>query len=508
MCFVLRSPPAPTTSKPHSTREGATEIPRYRCSPHAQTPPTTSFGRESVRRSLTHRLVHNLAATLFSRSSSVVNRLAVVPVLLGCLGTELYGQWLIVSAIPAWLALSSFGIGSVAANSISMLAARGDLISARGVYSTTLVMLLILGIIGMAVSAGLLYLWGMGVTPFVSLDIPSAEAPAALLFLAASVFTGFLSEPFAARLRAADRASHGIAWNAALPWLDTACTVTAAVIRPGITSLALATLLSRLAFVVLLWFVTRHAHKDLFFSPSAVNFTQSLPLIGKGLAFQAFPLGHAFSNQGMILVVSAVLGPAAVVAFSTARTLARLGITVLDIINHSAMPELTTLIGAGNYARAALVHRTTAAFSLLGGAVSFLISLTAGPWLLHAWTLGKVSLSHALLGLFAASVLAHAFWLSNFVVPLAANRHEGLTLRFVTGALFSVLLCYPLSQSLGLAGAAISSVVLDSLMIVPCMRLALAVTHDTFPAFCEGLFPALRVPLVRLWAARSSHKIA
>jgi hypothetical protein len=71
-----------------------------------------------------------------------------------------------------------------------------------------------------------------------------------------------------------------------------------------------------------------------------------------------------------------------------------------------------------------------------------------------------------------------------------------------------VLLCYPFSQSLGLAGAAISSLVLDSLMIVPCMRLALAVTHDTFPAFCEGLLPALRVPVVRLWAARANQEIA
>lgn len=451
-----------------------------------------------MRHTLTRRLAHNLAATLFARSSSVVNRLAVVPVLLACLGTESYGKWLTFSAIPAWLTLSSFGIGSVAANSISMLAAQGDFLSARGVYSTTLVLLLILGVVGMAISAGFVCLWVAGVPPFAALSIPSTDAPLALLFLSGSVFTGFLAEPFAARLRAADRASDGIAWNAALPWLDTACTIAAAVVRPGLMSLALATLVSRLAFVLLLWLVTRRAHRDLFFSPATIDFSRALPLIGKGLAFQAFPLGHAFSNQGMILVVSAVLGPAAVVAFSTARTLARLGITVLDIINHSAMPELTNLIGAGDYKRAALVHRTTAAFSLLGGAASFLISLIAGPWLLQAWTLGQVSLPRALLGLFAVSVLAHAFWLSNFVVPLAANRHEGLTIRFVAGAMFSVLLCYPLSRSLGLAGAALSSVVLDSLMIVPCMRLALAVTHDSPPAFFRGLLPAFWLPFVRL----------
>ena len=456
-----------------------------------------------MRTSLTRRLVRNVVATLFARSSSVIYRVTIVPILLASLGTDLYGQWLIISAIPAWLTLSSFGIGGVAANSIAMLAARGELVSARSVYSTTLIMLLFISVVGMAVSAGLICLWSTGVVSYVAPAMPNSETPLSLLFLAGSVFTGFLAEPFAARLRAADRASDGIAWSASLAWLDTAFTIAAAIVRPGVASLALATLLARLVYVAILWYVTRKVHKDLFFSAHEVEFSRAWPLICSGLAFQAFPLGHAFSNQGMILVVSAVLGPAAVVAFSTARTLVRLGITVLDIINHSAMPELTTLLGGGEYARAALVHRTTAAFSLLGGVVTFLVSLTLGPWLLHAWTLGKVSLSHALLSLFAASVLAHAFWLSNFIVPLAANRHAGLTARFVAGAVFSVMLCYPLTQWLGLSGAAVSSVVLDALMVMPCMRLALAMTNDTLPGFFAGLMPALLGPFIRIREAFS-----
>lgn len=448
--------------------------------------------------SLTQRLTRNVAATLFAKGSAVLHRLAVVPVLLACLGTESYGQWLIVSAIPGWLSLSSFGLGYVAANSISMLASKGEVSAARSVYSTTLVVLLLLGIVGMAIFTVLICLWIAGLVPFFTPTAGDTETPIALLLLAASVFSGFLADPLAARLRAADRSSDWIAWTAALPWLETASTITAVFIQPSIISLALATLASRLAYVALLWPVTRRAHSDLYFVANAIDFPRVLPLLVKGLAFQAFPLGHAFYNQGMILVVSAALGPTAVVAFSTARTLARLGVTVLDIINHSAMPELTNLIGAGEYSRAALVHRTTVAYSILAGVLAFTFSLTAGPWLLHAWTLGEISMSHSLLGIFAASVLAHALWMASFVVPLAANRHEGLTIRFVAGAALSVLLCYPMARHFGLGGAAVSSVFLDALMIVPCLTLALAVTKETFRAFFTGLIPALQIPLVRL----------
>ena len=73
-------------------------------------------------------------------------------------------------------------------------------------------------------------------------------------------------------------------------------------------------------------------------------------MVRPAAAFMAFPLANALSFQGVTLLVGVLLGPLAVAAFSTYRTLARTAVQVTAMFSHSLWPEFSRLFGQGSLA--------------------------------------------------------------------------------------------------------------------------------------------------------------
>jgi O-antigen/teichoic acid export membrane protein len=441
------------------------------------------------------RLKRNFAASFVAKGSAAAYRIAVVPLLLWHLGAERYGDWLVLSALPSWLALSSFSLGSVASSEIALEVARGDELGAKRTFSTTLAALLLVSVVGIAIVGVFLFLIASGSFGVDLLRFHAWSELATIGMLAVAVFVSLFAEPFAAKMRAAGRADLGIQLNAALPWIELACSAVALTVSATIVSLAAATLVSRLIFVVYSWRVSQKANAGIYFQWASVRVDRVWPLLRKGVAYQALPLGHALSNQAMIMVVAAALGPVAVAVFGTARTMARLGVQGMELINFAVWPEMTLLLGGRDYARAAAVHRAAAAYTVAAGAITAVGAITVGPWLFKTWTVGELSVTHSLMAMFGAAIMLQSIWHASLIVQLAVNEHEGVAVRYVIGSLAAVICCWPLSQAFGLYGAAASSMVIDAILIPYCLVKALVITHDTLPQFLAGLVPAARYGL-------------
>ena len=71
------------------------------------------------------RVIRNLGANGVSQIVNIIVQLCSVPLFLRFWGVTLYGEWLTLSAIPAYLAMSDLGFASVAANDMTMRVARG-----------------------------------------------------------------------------------------------------------------------------------------------------------------------------------------------------------------------------------------------------------------------------------------------------------------------------------------------------------------------------------------------
>jgi len=435
---------------------------------------------------------------LLAKGAVSIYRVAIIPLLIWFLGAERYGEWLLLSALPSWLSLSSFSLGSVAANAMTLHAARGEYREARGIYSTAIVALVVVAAVGLVAAGALLWLLHAGLVVLPGRSTPVAGSTfLAVGLLSASVFVSFFAEPCAARLRAAGRADVGMALGATMPLIEAACCVLALIVRADFVSLAAAMLVSRCIYVAVNWWVSRRAHDELFFSAANVRASLVGPLLAKGFAYQALPLGHALSNQAMLMVVGVAIGPVAVAVFGTGRTIVRLGTQAMELINFAVWPEISLLLGAGDYRRAASVHRVAAAFTICTGLAVAVGATVAGPWIFGVWTLHELSVTHGLMAIFALSMLLQSIWHASLIVQLAANRHEGVAVLYVIGALLAVVLCYPLSRLCGLYGAAGSTLIVDALLIPYSINTALLITHDTFREFVAGLLPAVRSGVAR-----------
>ena len=96
------------------------------------------------------RIVRSLYATGFGQAVTVLIQLAGVPLFLGAWGVAQYGQWLILSTIPAYLSMSDFGFASVAANDMTMSVARGRRdIAVKTFQSTSAVLLVASAVAGL-----------------------------------------------------------------------------------------------------------------------------------------------------------------------------------------------------------------------------------------------------------------------------------------------------------------------------------------------------------------------
>jgi O-antigen/teichoic acid export membrane protein len=178
-------------------------------------------------------------------------------------------------------------------------------------------------------------------------------------------------------------------------------------------------------------------------------------------AFSGF-MQQAATN-GMVLVVSAVLGAAVVPAFTTVRTLANLWTNVTTTLTSPLLPDMVRL--HANHQPAKLLMLSKAHTWLLGTLVNLgiLVSLPLLSWVYGLWTHGELVLDARLLaGLLAGILLANAgSFMSTY---LAGINHERavLVLALLRGFV-SLIVTWLLLPKFGLAAAGVGIMAAEAL---------------------------------------------
>src|SRR5206468_4221137 len=141
-------------------------------------------------------------------------------------------------------------------------------------------------------------------------------------------------------------------------------------------------------------------------------------------AFMSFPLGNALSIQGMLTVIGSILGPGAVVVFSTTRTLTRLALQLMGVINSAVWPEISMAYASGRLDLARKLHRHSVQTSLWMSLGIILCFTAFGGSVLTVWTRGKVIVDITLFRLMLVIIFANTIWFTSSVVPAAINKHQ------------------------------------------------------------------------------------
>ena len=76
--------------------------------------------------SIRHRIYLTLAAGAFGQLVTIGSQILLTPLYFSHWGAAKYGEWLLISTIPAYLVMADFGVGSAAGNEMTIRAGAGD----------------------------------------------------------------------------------------------------------------------------------------------------------------------------------------------------------------------------------------------------------------------------------------------------------------------------------------------------------------------------------------------
>ncbi len=427
--------------------------------------------------SVARRLTASFGAVLLGPAVTLLVQIVNVPVMLRVWGPALYGEWLMLSAIPSYLLLTDLGFGNVAGSDMTMRVSADDHEGALETFHSSI------ALVGLVTLALLLLLVALFFTvPMHRLLHLSAMSPGevqlTLLLLSVNSLIvlqwGVLMAPF----RSTGRYATGMFAVNCIRIAEAAGFLIIVVRHTRPVGLAAFMLMISVAGTLWLMLLHRAGAKRLPIGLRAASRSRIRELSAPAFAFLAFPLGASVSTQGMTIIAGITLGPLAVAAFNPMRTLSRLALQLTDTVKVSFWPELSAAFGARDLPLARRLHRIAIQLSIVLAGVSLLFLFGAGPRLFALWTHGRIPFYAPVFNLLLLTGFANALWNASSAVPVAANRHRRLSLLYVAFSLLSIGVAYELSTRFGLPGIAAGMLFLDSCMAVAVVPISTGILEE------------------------------
>jgi O-antigen/teichoic acid export membrane protein len=436
--------------------------------------------------SLRSRIARGLSANAFGQLVTLVSQFVGLPVFLNYWGIQLYGEWLVLSAIPAYFALSDVGFSSVAANDMTILMASNDRAGAQNVFQSVWLLISAFSLVSLTLVA--YFVWLTPIHLWMNFQLLSHDQASTILFiLACYVLVGIQGGLIQAGFRCIGKFALGL-WYANLLRLFEFSAVILTVFLGGSPVQAAKTyLLARCFGTLIIAVLMLREIRWLKFGFGDANYSTVRRLTKPAIAFIAFPLGNALSLEGFILVIGNILGPIAVVTFSSLRTLTRSILQIIGMINSTVWPELSLAFGTNNLELARTLHRRSCQVSLWLTMLTAIIMFFAGDWLLHLWTHGKVVMNYSIFLMLLVVVVANSIWLTSSVVLVSINRHIKMALVYLIATALSLVLAYIFSERYGLVGAAGGLLIIDALMVIYTVPSSIRILNDSLSAFVKQM---------------------
>lgn len=435
--------------------------------------------------SVRQRILAALAANAFGQVVTVGTQLLLTPLFFAKWGAALYGEWLLLSALPAYLTMADLGIGSAAGNDMTMRAGAGDRQGAqatyRGAFRVAAAVGLLTLLLGLALAFGKFSL-NTPPTP----HIQPMEAALVVLALAGNVALSFSAGVFGAGYRCAGLNASGIVIGNTGRLLEAMAFAALLWLGHGPLALCAAMLVLKLGLIGFQMLHLRRVCPWLHAGNVPAEPGLVRRLLKPSLAFMAMPLAGALSLQGPIVVLGSAFGGEAVALFSAMRTLSRIPMQLMNVLNASVWPEMSRAFGAGDMALLRQLHRRSARITAALVLASCLGLGLMGETVTRLWLGSAQTYDASLLLSLLAIAGVGAIWNASSIVLAATNQHGRMGLALVSSAAAAIGLGSILIGHIGQQGFLVILLTAEVAMLFVVLPQALRASGDSLARFLKG----------------------
>ena len=440
------------------------------------------------------RLALGFASNWVGKLASTITQLVQVPLFFHFWAASVYGNWLIVSAIPTYLTFSSIGFGNVASNEMTMLNSVGDREGALRVFQSCWWLISMI-----CAAVGLLLVLVLYLVPAASLlnihAISESDTKWIIFYLGFSVLLGQLEQLMSAAYTCVARYPFGSFLKSVISLAAFSATMVPIILGYGPRTMALVYAVANAFGTLTLSLFVRKDIPWIKFGWKHAHFSEIRRLASPAFAFMGFPIGNALNLQGTLIAVGYALGPVDVAIFASARTVSRVALQMVQMVNATFWPELSLAYGAKNVALTRTLHRRACQLALIIAVFVVAGMMTAGPYFLHHWTGGHVPPSRPLLAILLLVVVVYSLWSTSSTLMVSTNQHQTMAAIYLAATSLTCVACFYLARWEGLYGAAAALLISELTMNFYVLPASLRIAHDTFPAFMASMLhypPSLR----------------
>jgi len=407
-----------------------------------------------------------------------VIQLASVPLLLHAWGASKYGDWLLLSAIPSYLTFSGLGFGDSSGSDMTMRVAGGDREGAVATLQSSWVLLSGLSVV-VLVGAACIVWWLPWQQTLHLAGITNRCAAWIVLVLAGWILAVQQWSILESGYRCDGNFALGNLCSTMQRLLEAVVGTAIGIVTGSLLLVSASYLASRIIGLAFYRLLLGRVSPWLTLGYRKASVVVIYRMLRPSLGFLALPLGTAVSTQGMLMVVGIALGPVAVAAFSTARTLTRVGTQIVNSIANGMWPEFSSAFGAANLPLARRLHRHAYQASLIIAICCAAFLWALGPTLYRTWVGRSVNLDVSCFHVLLLVAIANSLWLVSAFVQMSANRHFRFAMAYLAAAVVSCALGYALTERLGLVGSALALLLIEIVMCALVLRASLKQMQDT-----------------------------
>lgn len=419
----------------------------------------------------------NFIANLFRVVVLFTNQILLVPLYLIYWGTEVYSDWIILSAVTTFFTMSDLGLNNVTCNMFCICYAQNNTEKCQSLLFNNYFLVITLGFI---------------ITIFVFLSgyifdynrllglhsISSNEASYILTLLIAQVFLGMLCTIPDAIYNANHLASKAIYLNNGYKLICSVIILIGILIDLSVSTIVTLNLLPPL---LLLLYKYTNTQKLFHNNTDKQNFDYKLlkDIIKPSLYYMSFPFGNMIIFQCFTLLVNSFFGDSVLILFNTTRSLVNFIRTIIQTITAAVKPEFSLAYGRMDYQYMQKIyhHILLICFLLSIGICIFL--LIFGPSIYNFWTSGKINFEYSLMIALFLSMIFNSIWEASGAVLMSTNNHIGLGKVYIISSILSLILAIIVSYNCPkLYYIALCLGVTDIFMAIYSVRKAFEVTLD------------------------------
>ena len=369
----------------------------------------------------------------------------------------------LISTVPSYLALGDFGFSTAAANDMTAKVARGDRSGAVSDFQSVFVLTILVFVVGLL----LIFIGEVAIPNELFGTYESVSKHTIRLTLAVMAVYGLISVQgyiFQGGFRSTGHYALGTSLTA-LTALIEGCAVAATVLSGfDLTGVAIGLVSVRLISLPTQAIILRGAAPWLRLGLRSASLVAMRRLWAPAVAVMAIPLAQAIVFQGTTLAVGLASSPEAAATFAAVRTLTRIPIQVISLLNHAVMPEFTKASALGQTDYRDKFIQVTVLVSLAVVIPSSLLLSLLGQKFVEVWTRGNITPNESQIYVMTCVMLTNCVWhpLSNLL--LANDRQATYSFLYLTTATTMAVCAFPLAVIMGPTGGAVSMLCVDVIM--------------------------------------------